>query len=205
MLNSLKQHWGLLFLWGIITGVLVGSLSFLFPMQYKAVSQVLIISRDRAGVDPYTQAKSAERVGENLAEVIKTTDFYDKVMEGTAVQFDKDFWKNLSERKQRKSWQRDVKPETIYGTSLLRITVFSGNREDASNLCNAVVHTLTSRGWEYIGGDVVLKQVDKPLVSLLPARPSVIVNFFAGFAIGFMLSAIWIIKYRTHKHWAKIG
>lgn len=204
MLNALKQHLRLLAFWGMITGVAAGGLSFLFPMQYSAVSQVLIISRDRAGVDPYTQAKSAERVGENLTEVIKTTDFFDKVLESSASQIDKEAWRSLSERRQRKNWQRDVKPETVYGTSLLRITTFAGSPDEVENLSNAVVQTLTSRGWEYIGGDVVLKQVDKPLVSILPARPNIIINFLAGFAVGFMLSAIWIIKYRRHTHWAKI-
>lgn len=204
MLNILKQHLKLLVYWGMITGVLAGGLSFLFPMQYSAVSQVLIISRDRDGVDPYTQAKSAERVGENLAEVVKTTDFFDKVMESSSSQIDKDAWRNLSERRQRKNWQRDVKPETIYGTSLLRLTVYAGSQDEARNLSNAVVQTITSRGWEYVGGDVVLKQVDKPLVSIIPVRPNVAVNFLAGFSIGFMLSAIWLIRYKRHTIWGKM-
>lgn len=204
MFNVLKQNLKLLVLWGMIVAVLTGSASFIFPLQYSAVSQVLIISRDRAGVDPYTQAKSAERIGENLAEVIKTTDFYEKVMESSAVPFDKDRWKNYSERQQRKNWQRDVKPETVYGTSLLKITTFATSADEVKNFCNAVVQTLTSRGWEYIGGDVVLKQVDNPLVSLLPTRPNVVANFLAGFIVGFMLSSLWILKYRRHTHFGRI-
>jgi capsular polysaccharide biosynthesis protein len=204
MFSVLKQHIKLLVLWGIIVAVFSGAISFVFPLQFSAVSQVLIISRDRAGVDPYTQAKSAERIGENLAEVIKTTDFYDKVMESTAVSFDKDSWKNLSERQQRKNWQRDVKPETVYGTSLLKITTYATSPDEVKNFCNAVVQTLTSRGWEYIGGDVVLKQVDNPLVSMFPTRPNIVANFLAGFVIGVLLSALWILKYRRHTHFGRI-
>ncbi|MFA6105277.1 MAG: Wzz/FepE/Etk N-terminal domain-containing protein [Patescibacteria group bacterium] len=204
MFSVLRKHLNLLILWGVIVAVLAGAISFVFPLQYSAVSQVLIISRDRAGVDPYTQAKSAERIGENLAEVIKTTDFYDKVMESTAVSFDKDKWKNYSERQQRKNWQRDVKPETVYGTSLLKVTTYATTPDEVKNFCNAVVQTLTSRGWEYIGGDVVLKQVDNPLVSMFPNRPNVVANFLAGFVIGFLLSALWILKYRRHTHFGRI-
>jgi capsular polysaccharide biosynthesis protein len=203
MLNVLRQHLRLLSLWGLIFALIAGGVSLLFPLQYSAVSRVLIISRDRAGVDPYTQAKSAERIGENLAEVIKTTDFYGKVIESASVSFDKDFWKNLSERQQRKNWQRDVKPETIYGTSLLKITTFSTSPDEVKNLCNAVVQTLTSRGWEYIGGDVVLKQVDNPLVSVFPTRPNIIANTLAGFIVGMLLSSLWILKYRRHTHFGR--
>ena len=204
MFNVLKQHAGLLLLWGVIAAVVAGVASFLFPIQYSAVSQVLIISRDRAGVDPYTQAKSAERIGENLSEVIKTTDFYDKVMESNAVPFDKDIWKNLGDRQQRKKWQRDVKPETVYGTSLLKVTTYAATPDEVKNLCNAVVQTITSRGWEYIGGDVVLKQVDNPLVSLFPARPNLAINLLSGFVVGVLLSALWILKYRRHIHFGRI-
>jgi capsular polysaccharide biosynthesis protein len=204
MISVLRQHITLLVIWGIIGAILAGSISFVFPLQYSATSQVLIISKDRNGVDPYTQSKSAERISENLAEIIKTTDFYNKVMESTAVPFDKDFWKNLTERQQRKSWGRNVQPETVYGTSLLKITTYAETPDEVKNFCNAVTQTITTRGWEYIGGDVVLKQVDNPLVSLFPTRPNLIINVLAGFLVGILLSALWILKYRRHTRFGRI-
>lgn len=201
MLSVLQQHFKLLMVWGVVVAFIAGAVSFLFPMQYSAVSQVLIISRDRSGVDPYTQAKAAERIGGDLAELIKTTDFYDKVMESNAT-FDKATWKNYSERDQRKKWQRDVKPEVVYGTSLLRLTTYAATPDEVKNFCNAVVQTLTSRGWEYIGGDVIFKKVDDPLISTYPTRPNVIANSVAGFVIGVALSALWILKYRRHTHFS---
>lgn len=198
MLGILRKHTGLLIVWGIIFSLMAGGVSFLFPFQYSAVSQILIISRDRSGVDPYTQSKSAERISQNLAEVIKTSDFYRKVMELSTANFDKNLWTDLAERKQRKKWQRDVKPETVYGTSLLRITTYALTPEEVKNFNAAVAETLTSKGWEYIGGDVVLKSVDDPLVSRYPTRPNLAVNVFAGFSIGILLSSLWILKYRRH-------
>lgn len=201
MLSVLQQHLKLLVVWGVLVALLAGGVSFLFPMQYSAVSQVLIISRDRSGVDPYTQAKAAERIGEDLSEVIKTTDFFNKVMISTAT-FNKDLWKTYTERDQRKQWQRDVKPEVVYGTSLIRLTTYASTQDEAKNFCNAVVQTLTSRGWEYVGGDVVFKQVDDPLVSKFPSRPNFAANALAGFVVGAALSALWILRYRRHTHFS---
>lgn len=202
MIAVLQRHVTLLMVWGIFFAVIAGSASFLFPLQYSAVSQILIISRDRSGVDPYTQAKSAERIGENLAEVIKTSDFFGKVMSSN-VNFDKQSWTGLSERDQRKKWRRDVKPESVYGTSLLRITVYALSPDGVKNFNNAVAQTLAARGNEYIGGDVVLKQVDDPLVSRFPTRPNVIVNVLAGFVVGILLSALWILKYKKHTSFSR--
>lgn len=198
MFTVLRKHFALLIVWGVLISILAGSASFLFPLQYSATSQVLIISRDRSGVDPYTQAKSAERIGENLAEVIKTTDFYRKVMDSTDINIDRSYWINVSERKQRKRWQKDVRPEVVYGTSLLRLTAYAKTPEEVKNFCNIIVKTLTTQAGEYIGSDVVLKQVDDPLVSLFPSRPNLIANTLAGFVTGVMLSALWILKYRRH-------
>lgn len=197
MYAILKKHFGLLVVWGVIFAILSGATSLLFPMQYSADSQVLIISRDRSGVDPYTQAKSAERVGEDMTEVLKTTDFYGKVM-NSGLPFDSNVWKSLSERDLRKKWQQDVKPTVVYGTSFLRIQTFSSTPDEAKNFNNAIAQTLTSHGNDYIGGDVLLKQVDDPLVSRFPTRPNLIINSLAGFIIGVLLAFLWMIKYRRH-------
>lgn len=196
MFQALREHGKLLVLWGVILALLCGAVSLLFPRYYSAVSQVLIISRDRSGVDPYTQAKSAERVGGDLVQVMMTTDFYNKVMDNTAATFDKNRFKSLRERKQRQQWRRDVKPEVVYSTSLLRITVYAPTPEDAANFARAISHTVTSRGWEYVGGDVTLKEVDSPLVSRFPTRPNYLFNMVLGFFVGFFLGGLWVMKYK---------
>lgn len=203
MLSVLARHLKLLSVWGLVVAVIAAGISLLFPLQYSAVSQVLIISRGQGGVDPYTQAKAAERVGENLSEVMRTSDFYGKVME-SAVSFDKDSWKKLTERAARKKWQKDVRPESVYGTSLLKVTVYGPTQAEAISFSNAVTQTVASRGWEYVGGDVVLKQVDNPLVSRLPTRPNLIVNAVAGFFIGVFLSGLWLVWYKKHTWFSKV-
>ncbi|MBU0545951.1 hypothetical protein KKA13_01720 [Patescibacteria group bacterium] len=165
-------------------------------MYYSAESQVLLISRSIAGVDPYTQAKAAERIGENLVQVMNTVDFYNKVMESNTVDFDRARWQNTSERNRRKQWQKDVVGEVVYGTSLLKLTAYARTQSDAQNFSQAITDTLVSRGWEYVGGDVTIKIVSTPLVSRLPARPNYVINAIAGFALGVLLSAWYVSRHK---------
>lgn len=193
MFQSILSHLKLILAWGIVLGLLSAGVSLAFPKQYSADAQVLIISRDRTGVDPYTQAKSAERIGQNLAQTMKTPDFFGKVMSGGA-DFNKEIWNNLSERKQRKKWAKDVQGAMAYGSGLLNVRAYGSTKADAVNLSNAVSQTVAGQGWEYIGGDVALKVVATPLVSRLPARPNIVLNAVIGFLTGVLLAGLWTVK-----------
>jgi len=198
MISIILKHWKMIFFWGLFFASVSIGASILFPRQYSADSQILIITRDRYGVDPYTQAKAAERVGENLAQIMKTADFYNKVMD-SAHTFDKDSWKNIStERLRRKNWQKDVLANVVYGTSLMKITVYRDTPQEAIALSNAVTQTITARGWEYVGGDVVIKVVGDPLASRWYARPNFVMNGVFGFLVGAFLAALWVIRYKKH-------
>jgi len=197
MFDILSRNFKLVFTWGVLLAILSSGLSLLFPWKYSAQSQVLIISRDRSGVDPYTQAKSAERIGDNLTQVMQTADFMQKVLETPNASFDKTRWQNLTDRKMRKQWQKDVVGEIQYGSSLMKITVYSG-KDDVLPLANTVTDALVTHGWEYVGGDVALKTVSSPLPSRFIAKPNIILNALLGFLAGVVLSGAWVIKYQRH-------
>ena len=198
MLNLLQKHLKLIISWGVIFALLSVLVSVFFPPYYSATTQVLIISRDRSGVDPYTQVKSAERIGENLAQVMKTTDFMNKVMSSGTATFDKTRWQGLTDRKLRKQWQRDVEGTMAYGSSLLNIKTFGRSQDDAKALAAAVTDTVSSRGWEYVGGDVAIKVVNDPLVSSWPTRPNYVMNAGVGLVLGLLLSSWWVLRYKKH-------
>lgn len=193
MFNHLYRHGKFLFLWGILFAGLALIASLLFPKYYRAQSDVLIVVRG-AGSDSYTQAKSAQQIGDNLSQIVGTTDFYKKVMDNQSAQFDRSVWDNLSDRKQRKLWNKNVQVGMNYGSSLLHITVYAKTKDDAMAFSQAVVSTLVSNAWEYVGSDITIKTVNDPLVSFLFARPNLAVNALAGFVIGILLSGILIIK-----------
>jgi capsular polysaccharide biosynthesis protein len=198
MFTLLGRHLKLIIVWGLFFSLLSTFSSIFFPKQYSAVSQVLIISRDKAGADPYTQARSAEKIGANLAQIINTTDFYNKVITSAAEPFDKKPWTNLTDRARRKKWSKDVQASMLYGVSLMNVKVYSYSQAEAVSLSRAVSQVLVSQGWEYLGGDVAIKLISEPLVSRWPVRPNLAVNAGIGFAAGFLLSALWVLRYKKH-------
>ena len=195
MFSLLAKQYKLFFLWGLVVAVVAGAVSFLLPISYSAETQVLIISHDGGASDPYTQAKSAERIGESLVAVIPTDDFYEKVMQASNVIFDRDRWNNYDARTRRKRWEKDVQGQVQYGTSLVKLTVYSTSQADALSLSNAVAETLASRGQEYVGGDISIKTVNSPLLVPLQTRPNIILNAILGFVCGMVLAAIWLVRY----------
>ncbi|MFA6486647.1 MAG: hypothetical protein WCT40_04780 [Candidatus Magasanikbacteria bacterium] len=197
MLNLFLKHIKLILTWGVLVAVAVLVVTLFLPKYYSATSQVLIISRGSAGVDPYTQAKSAERVGENLAQVVGTTDFYQKVMD-SSFGFNKERWTKLSERDARKQWKQDVGATMVYNTGLMNLTVYSTSQADALAFSGAVTEAMVSRGWEYVGGDVALKAVNSPLVSRLPARPNYILDIALGFLAGIAFASYWVWRAGRH-------
>lgn len=199
MLSLFAKQYKLIFLWGLVVAVLVGVISFVVPRSYSAESQVLIISNDRSGAtDPYTQAKSAERIGENLAAVIPTDDFYEKVMGAPNLNFDHDRWNTYDARTRHNRWQKDVKGEVMYGTSLMKLTVYSTSQADALNLSNAVAQTLASRGGDYVGGDITIKIVNSPLLVPLQTRPNIVLNIVVGLVGGMVLAMLWLLRYAKY-------
>jgi capsular polysaccharide biosynthesis protein len=154
-------------------------------------------------VDPYTQARSAERIGANLAQIMKTTDFYNKVINSNAFSFDRDEWKNLNDRAQRKKWAKDVRATTVYGSGLMSISVYSYSQKEAINLSNAVTQTLAAQGWEYLGGDVAIKVVSSPLASRWFARPNILINSVVGLLVGILISSLWVIRYKQRRLFGK--
>lgn len=196
MVHVLAERFKLIFVWGVLMAVLFTGVSLLFPRQYRSDSSVLLISRTQAGVDPYTQAKSAERIGENIAQLMRTSDFYEKVVESKVENFDPSPWKDLAERDRRKKWQQDVVGQVQYGASILNIQVYADTTDAALAFGEAVTKTVVDHGWEYVGGDVIFKEVDAPLVGKFPARPNFIVNAGIGFWVGVVLSGLWVISYR---------
>lgn len=178
--------------------ILFVGVSLLFTRQYSTESKVHIISRDRSGIDPYTQAKSAERIGEDLAQIMPTVDFYNKVI-ASNVSFDRSVWQKLSERERRKKWAEDVTGGVISGTSLFIIRVYAGTQNEAAALSEAVTKTFIEHSSDYAGGNVVVRELDSGLVSTIPARPNFLVNAGIGFWVGVVLSGLWVMRYKKHK------
>lgn len=196
MLHIIIKHARFILVWGVVFAVAVLGVSFFLSRYYSAEAKLLIIMRGGTGIDAYTQSKAADLAGENLAQVIRTQDFYSKVIESGSVDLDRTRWQDLSERRRRRAWAKDIQASVNYGTGVLNLRVYGLGAVDTAALSHAVVNTLVTRGWEYTGSDVSIRVLDSPLVSYFPARPNFILNTLAGFGLGVALSAWWAARNR---------
>ncbi len=190
----LTKHWRLVFSVGLAAAVAAVLISLVFPLEYRADAQVLVISKSRYGVDPYTAAKSAERVGENLSQIVKTNDFFNKVMAQGGYNLDKSRFENITEIAKRKRWQKTIDVSVVYGTGVLNVSAYSADKNQAGQLAGAAASALVNYGWEYVGGDAEMKIVNEPVVTRWPARPNLPVNAVLGFCIGIIAMSAGVLN-----------
>ncbi|MBU1896036.1 hypothetical protein KJ641_04170 [Patescibacteria group bacterium] len=188
------KRWKILVLVGILVAILSSAVSLLFPIEYRADTEVLIISRQQYGVDPYTVAKSAERIAESLSQAIKTDDFYQRVLESSDQSIDTSRFTNVEERIKRKRWQKAVEAKAVFGTSLMTISAYHKDPNQAAILAKAVSDTIVLHGSSYVGTLINIKVVNTPVVSRWPARPNILLNAFLGFLIGILIMGVAVVK-----------
>ncbi|KKR48850.1 MAG: hypothetical protein UT86_C0002G0024 [Candidatus Magasanikbacteria bacterium GW2011_GWC2_40_17] len=193
--SALFLHYRLKIFWGAVLGLVIFlAASFFFTWQYSATARLLIIPGSSPGVDPYTAIKSAERINENLSQVVHTSSFYDRVVK-TAPQFNFNptEFNNLNEIKRRTAWDKAVITEVVSGTGFLNITVYNEDKNQAVSWANAISYALSTQGFEYISGNVQIKIVDAPVFSRFVTRPNFLLLGFLGIIIGGLVGAIYVL------------
>lgn len=190
---------------GLLVAAMSGALTLLFPLQYRAEAQVFILSRTPAGVDPFTVAKTAERIGANLTQIVYTSSFFDRVIYVTNGTLTKEQF-GADERTQRKNWRKTLDVGVVPGTGFLRVAAFDEDPARAGIIAQAVVTTLVEKGWEYVGGEVQIKAVDTVVLSRFPVRPNIALNVLMGLVIGvFGVVVVELFRAPRHPHAAHEG
>lgn len=190
----LKKRSKVIFLTGMILAVMSLLGSLLFPLQYRADAQLYIISGSRYGADPFTIVKSAERIGENITQIMKTDDFYQKVIAQPGYQLDLSDFQNVEERVKRKRWNKTINGSVVFGTGVLNVSAYHEDPKQAEAFAGAAVDTLVERGREYVGTDVTMKVVNYPVATKYPVRPNVLINTILGFFIGVLGMSIVVLR-----------
>ncbi len=197
----LERHWKTVAVSAVLVMVAAAALSFVRPLEYSSTMRLLIIQKAGVNLDPYTAIRSAERIADNLSQVIYTSVFYDKV---TAAGFDIDrSYFDPVESRRRQQWSRMVTTQVTHETGFLQISVYHKDKEQASEIARAVAFVLTTEGNQFIGGrDLEIRLVDTPLQSRFPVRPNVPLNAFLGAVIGVILSSLYLVvgEARRHRH-----
>lgn len=192
-LYALGRGWKKIFLFALVTAFAGAGLSFLFPLRYSSSMRMLIIQNQLSQADPYTAIKASERISDNLAQIVYTTSFYDKVM-GAKFNIDQSVFKP-EESKKRKQWREMIETRVIRGSGMLVVTVYHEDVKQAEQISRAIAFVLTTEGWQYVGGgDLDVKLVDEPLNSRFPVKPNIPANAFMGFILGIIAGTGYVLS-----------
>lgn len=197
-MSALAKGWKKILLFAVVVAAAGAAISFLFPLQYSSTMRLLIIQKQLSQTDPYTAMKASERISDNLGQIIYTTSFFDKVM-NARFNIDQSVFKT-EDYKRRKQWSDMIGTQVIRGTGMLSVTVYHVEPQQAEQISRAIAFVLTTEGWQYVGGgDLDVKLVDQPLVSRFPVKPNVPANAVAGFTIGLIAGAGYVLS-RARRH-----
>ena len=197
----LKEYFKVLYSWKktilliSTAGLLLASLiSFISPFEYKATTGLLILPKATVGLDAYSAIKTSERIGENLATIVHTSSFFDKLAD-TGYNIDFSYFNQESKNKLKVQWGNMVGAYVRYNTGLLYVDVYHESQEQAVFIAQAISNILITQNDEYLAheGFVEVKMVDEAIVSERPVKPNFIRNALLGFFASFFLIAGLII------------
>ena len=183
----------------LVVGLIV---TLIQPFQYRSEVKILVIQKSAVSIDAYSASKSAERIGNNLGQVIYSSNFLEKIL-NSGYQIDASYF-SRDEEKRRREWRDMLESEVPSNSTILDIKVYHSDREQATILAQAISYVLMKQVDEYIGiTDVELKVVDAPLTSNFPVRPNFLLNSLFSLLLGFFISLAYLILTYTEDHEAR--
>lgn len=179
-----------------LNGVILGIMCMLFalavlPLKYQADARILVAPHMIPGVDPYTSSKSAERIAQNLADVVQTSSFFKRVVSLTSSGIDITYFPQ-DELKRRKVWGQTVEAGVQYNSGILRVSAFHSDPVQAEKIAGAVAQVLSTSGNDFSLSAADLRVVDSPVASKYPKQPNFIVIALGGLLGGFVISAVFL-------------
>ncbi len=203
-ITTMSRGWKRIALFAVVSALFAAAVSFAFPLRYSSSMRLLIIQRQLSASDPYTAIKASERIADNLAQILYTTSFYDKVM-GAKFNVDEGVF-GTDEIKKRKRWQDAIATQVVRGSGMLDVTVYHTEPEQAEQISQAIAFVLTTEGSKYVGGgDLEVRLVDDPLVSRWPVRPNIPANALAGLVLGGLAGAGYVVTVSQRRRGPFIG
>jgi len=190
-LNLIKSNWQAIAITTAVLVLLTIIISLIQPFEYRARTGFLIVQNQTQGLDAYAAAKASERLATNLANIIKTDSFYQKVLSTGLNNIE------LPEKEsaRRKAWEKMVNTQIAQESSIMTVDVFYKDKLKAEKVSKAIALVLVNDSAEYHGGgsSVIIKMVNTPLVSNYPVRPNIIFNVFSALMIGLIFSSGYVI------------
>jgi capsular polysaccharide biosynthesis protein len=194
------------FLISLLVGLLLAAISFLvlinISYKYKATAEVLVVQDQLGTQDFYSLTKSAEYLGNILVEAAYSTTFIDVVKEGEQV--DSSFFPN-DRKEQLKKWKKMVRIERSSSLGILKVVVFSDNKDEAYKLTEAITTVLRHKNYLFRGKtNVDIRLLSSVLVDDNPNIKTILVVVLGSFALGFMVCIVFVYYRVVYKQYGLV-
>lgn len=189
----------------ILAGILIGALSFLFLVisqkNFKVSTDFLVVQDQDGAQDYYSLSKSADYISKIFSEAIYSDLFIDEVIKtekvsGEFLPFDK--------KARLEQWNKIVKVTRNPEVSMLSVTVYGNNREDAVKINEAISQVLTTKSYLFRGSgqNIDVRILSGPIVEKNPSFSEIVLVIIGGFIMGVLISLLWLY-YRPKKDGTK--
>jgi len=176
------------------------------PLKYSAESKLLVIQSFPVATDPYAISKSNEYLSNVLTKVIASNSFYSDVLD-SGFNIDKSYFlKANREKKEMERWEKAVEARSLSDSGIITIKVFHPNKYQLNQIVQAVNYTLKTKHQLYhgLGDKVVIKVIDRPIVSSWPTKPNIALNIILAIALGLIVSFFYIYLFPEKKYNLKL-
>lgn len=191
------RQWKLLLTAGVLVALLSLGVSLIAPLEYRADTEILILSLKQSGTDPLATSRAQERIAEQLALAVETDAFFEQVQGSGGLSDElRAMFPDDDPRKRRKRWQKSVDASALFGTSILTVSAYNTDREEAELLASQVAETVFKNGSEYVGTPIVARVVNESIASVWPVRPNLLINTALGFIVG-IIGMGWLLVRRS--------
>lgn len=188
----------------ILTGILIGALSFLFLVisqkNFKVSTDFLVVQDKDGEQDYYSLSKSAEYIGKILSEAVYSDLFIDEAIKTEKVSEE---FLPFDKKARLEQWNKIVKVKRNPEVSMLSVTVYGNNQEDAVKITEAISQVLTTKSYLFRGSgqNIDVRILSGPIVEKNPSFSEIVLVIIGGFIMGALISLLWLY-YRPEKNGA---
>jgi len=195
ILQIIRKKWQFILALVIVVTVASFSLTIIQTPEYKTSAQLLVIQENRADMDSYTAAKSAEQITNTFSKVIYTGSFMERVFNG-GYDVKDDFGETPEDKMD--NWEDAISVSTVPDTGFITVDVYREDRGQSWLLATAITDILTKNNSDYHGGGdkIQVSIVDPPTISDEIARPNIWQNTLIGAVLGLVAGIILVVSFK---------
>ncbi|NTW27511.1 MAG: hypothetical protein HGA36_04260 [Candidatus Moranbacteria bacterium] len=193
ILAPIKKKFATIMLIGLLTAALSFFILVVKEKNFKVSTDYLIVQNQTTSQDFYTLSKSAEYIGKILNEGVYSEIFIGEVVKTGKVSpeflpFDK--------KEKLKTWSNAVSVGLNPDLGIINVQVFDNDQKKALAISDAIAEVLSTKSNLFYGAgqNIDVKVLSGPVLEKNPSLMNIIAVSVGGFALGIMLSALWVIS-----------